>query len=254
MSMLSKSFFERDALVLAPALLGCELVHQTSEGVTSGIIVETECYSQDDAASHSYRGQTERTKVMFGPGGYAYIYFTYGMHYCFNVVSGPAGHGQGILIRALEPKSGVKIMQKRRGFLKTQNSGIGSRGSHLSAMGNFSSRNGQSRTGSTAEGVQKKKIVHSTKKQAESRAQLESRLADVNLTNGPAKLVQALGITKQDYGRPLFEENLYIKERLSEPEILAGPRIGIKQAIDKPWRFWIPGSSYVSKTPPPQKT
>src|SRR6476619_7511848 len=100
--MLPKEFFEQDVEIVGQALLGCELVHVTPEGITSGIIVETECYSQDDAASHSYRGQTERTKVMFGRGGYAYVYFTYGMHYCFNVVTGPEGHGQAVLIRALE--------------------------------------------------------------------------------------------------------------------------------------------------------
>lgn len=186
--MLSQTFFLRDAIVLAPALLGCELVHKTDEGKTSGIIVETECYSEDDAASHSYRGETERTKAMFGAGGHAYIYFTYGMHYCFNVVSGPKGSGQGVLVRALEPKTGIELMQKRR----------------------------------NKEGLQ-------------------------NLTNGPAKLVQAMGITKADYGKPLYKGNLYINERTHENiQIMSGPRIGIKQAINKPWRFWIEDNPFVS--------
>ena len=113
--MLKQSFFESKTVEeLANALLGCELVHKTSEGVTAGIIVETESYHETDEASHSYNGQTKRTAVMFGPPGHAYIYFTYGMHYCFNVVAEKEGVGAGVLIRALEPTQGIELMKKRR--------------------------------------------------------------------------------------------------------------------------------------------
>jgi DNA-3-methyladenine glycosylase len=105
------------AEVVAPRLLGCQLVRQLGDQTLVGRIVETEAYSQDDVASHSYRGETPRTKVMFGPPGYLYVYFTYGMHYCCNIVTGPAGHGSAVLIRALEPIEGQEIMsQNRRGL------------------------------------------------------------------------------------------------------------------------------------------
>ena len=80
-----------------------------------GRIVETEAYDQKDAASHSCKGETPRNSVMFGPAGRAYIYFTYGMHYCFNIVTGAAGYGSGVLIRAVEPLEGLDIMQRNRG-------------------------------------------------------------------------------------------------------------------------------------------
>lgn len=186
--MLQRSFFEQPAPELASQLLGMHLIHQAPDGLTSGIIVETEAYSQEDAASHSFKGETPRTKAMFGPGGHAYIYFTYGMHYCFNVVSGRAGEGQGVLIRALEPVEGIDIMRRRR---KTE--------------------------------------------------QLQL------LTNGPAKLVQAMGITKSDYGTSLLQGNLRIEDTGATPEIMSGPRIGITKAVDVPWRFWIVDNKFVSR-------
>ena len=95
-----------DAVNGAQALLGWKLVHETTDGVTSGIIVETEAYSAEDAASHTFKGPTKRNAVMFGPAGHLYVYLTYGMHYCVNVVTGQKDHGQGVLIRALEPVDG----------------------------------------------------------------------------------------------------------------------------------------------------
>lgn len=174
----------------APRLLGCRLERQIDGQLVSGRIVETEAYSQDDVASHSYRGETPRTKVMFGPAGYLYVYFTYGMHYCCNIVTGPAGHGSAVLIRALEPLSGQTLMSRNR-------------------------------RGLTGEA----------------------------LTNGPAKLCQALDIAKSFNGHDLHHEplKLLLAPPLGQDQIIQTTRIGISRAQDVPWRFYIRGNQYVSK-------
>jgi DNA-3-methyladenine glycosylase len=108
-------FFNADTVSIARSLLGQLLIHQSADGLAAGRIVETEAYlSVSDLASHSASGQTKRNAVMFGPPGHAYIYFTYGMHWLLNVVTGPVGAGEAVLIRALEPLSGVGLMQQRR--------------------------------------------------------------------------------------------------------------------------------------------
>lgn len=174
----------------APRLLGCHLVRQIDGQLVSGRIVETEAYSQDDVASHSYRGQTPRTKVMFGPAGYLYVYFTYGMHYCCNIVTGSAGHGSAVLIRALEPLNGQALMSRNR------------RG-----------------------------------------------LSGETLTNGPAKLCQALAIEKSFNGHDLHKQplKLLLEPPIAQADIVQTTRIGISRAQDAPWRFYIRGNSYVSK-------
>lgn len=102
------AFLEDVPEAVAPQLLGSVLVRTLPNGHRiAGRIVETEAYHQSDAASHSYKGSTPRTEVMFGPAGFCYVYFTYGMHYCMNVVTGPVGEGSAVLIRALEPMEGV---------------------------------------------------------------------------------------------------------------------------------------------------
>lgn len=102
----------------ARMLLGWQIVRHINGQELVGTIVETEAYHQADAASHSYNGKTARTAAMFGQAGHAYIYFTYGMHYCFNVVTGPRGVGSGVLIRAVEPVAGQSLMAQFRGQSK----------------------------------------------------------------------------------------------------------------------------------------
>jgi DNA-3-methyladenine glycosylase len=184
------SFLNQPAPEVAPRLLGCQLVREIDGQKLVGIITETEAYDQTDAASHSYKGQTPRTKVMFGPAGHLYVYFTYGMHYCMNIVTGPVGHGSAVLIRALEPLDGLETMRR-----------------------------------------------------------LRDGKPDYELTNGPAKLCQALGIDKTWNGHDLHEAPLclIVQPALSEHQIMQTTRVGISQAKDVPWRFYIRDNSFVSK-------
>ncbi len=170
---------------VAPRLLGCLLVREFKGHRLVGRIVETEAYDQSDAASHSYRGRTPRTDVMFGPAGHLYVYFTYGMHYCMNVVCGPEGQGAAVLIRAVEPMEGLEYMVANRG----------------------------GKTG-------------------------------VQLTNGPAKVCQALGIDRRWNGHNLLEPpfQLVLQPPLPLSQITQTTRIGITKATDVPWRFYVKAS------------
>lgn len=183
-------YLSMDAVSAAPRLLGSLLMLEHDGARLVGRIVETEAYDQSDAASHSYRGRTPRTDVMFGPAGHLYVYFTYGMHYCCNVVTGPEGHGSAVLIRALEPLEGLDIMEQNR--------------------------HGH---GSTA------------------------------LTNGPAKLCEAYGINRTWNGHDLSQKplTLQLQEPLPQDRIIQTTRIGITQAKDMPWRFYVRDNPYVSK-------
>ncbi len=184
MSILPREFYLKNTVTVAKNLLGKRIVRKIGRHEISGIIIETEAYRhKDDPASHAFRKITDRNKAMFGDVGIAYVYFTYGMHYCFNVVAKNSKIKAGaVLIRAIEPEKGIKIMQENR------------------------------------------KIIN-----------LKS------LTNGPAKLTQALEITKEHYGTDLTKHSkLFITEGIKKPEkISASPRIGIKEATDRLWNFKI---------------
>ncbi|MGA2270076.1 MAG: DNA-3-methyladenine glycosylase [Bryobacteraceae bacterium] len=109
--ILKRGFYERPTIQVARGLLGKVLVH----GRAAGVIVETEAYlGGNDLASHSARGLTDRTRVIFGPPGHAYVYFIYGMYECLNIVAEPAGKPGCVLVRALEPLAGIEIMRQRR--------------------------------------------------------------------------------------------------------------------------------------------
>lgn len=113
---LRRNFFERYTPTVAKELLGCRLVRVTGGMRVAGVIVETEAYrGSGDPASHAFRGRTKRNEVMFGPAGYAYVYFTMGAHYCLNVTTERRGTPAAVLIRAIEPVEGLDEMRKNRG-------------------------------------------------------------------------------------------------------------------------------------------
>jgi DNA-3-methyladenine glycosylase len=118
-----REFYQRNAIDVARDLLGLILVHETTEGITKGKIVEVEAYmGTQDQAAHSYKNiKSPRTLIQYGEGGFAYIYLIYGMHYCMNIVCNTVNHPEVVLIRALEPIDGIDIMKLRRNTDKVTN-------------------------------------------------------------------------------------------------------------------------------------
>ncbi len=114
---LLQEFFEKDTIKIAKNLIGKVLTYETKKGAISGIINETEAYTEEDEASHTYGGKnTPRTKTMFEKGGHLYVYFTYGMHYCCNVVTEKKDRGCAVLIRSVIPINGIEIMKEARNY------------------------------------------------------------------------------------------------------------------------------------------
>jgi DNA-3-methyladenine glycosylase len=168
-----RSIFSLTSLEAAPLLLGCYLIRETPQGRIKIKIVETEAYHQEDPASHSYKGLTQRTATMFEAGGRIYVYFTYGMHYCLNIVVGKKGVGEAVLIRAAEPVEGIEIMQANRGITDIR-----------------------------------------------------------NLSSGPGKLAQALGIKDNSLSGKILNKSSILLEapklQVDPKNIVVAPRVGIK--------------------------
>lgn len=139
---LKKEFYEATTLQIAKKLLGTYLIHESPEGKTIGRIVETEAYLTDDAACHASRGMTKRNEMMFGEPGHAYIYFIYGMYHCFNVVTAKKGIGEAVLIRALEPVTGIDLMRERRPTVKKEKDLCNGPAKLVLAMGMHKNLNG----------------------------------------------------------------------------------------------------------------
>jgi len=187
---LPASFYDRPTEQVARDLLGAVLEHRTGDGVASGRIVETEAYiGEHDLACHAAAGLTERTAPLYGPPGIAYVYFIYGMHWCFNAVTRAKGEPSAVLVRAIEPVSGIDLMRQRRDVRR-----------------------------------------------------------DVDLTNGPAKLCDALGIDGSFNRAVLQRGALTIREGspVSDSEVAITPRIGITRCVDWPLRWIVRDSEYVS--------
>ena len=190
---LPRAFYARGPRALARALLGRVLVHDDpAAGRLAGRIVETEAYGgADDPASHAHRGETTRNRVMFGPPGHAYVYFTYGMHHCFNVVCAARGRAAAVLVRALVPLEGLEAMADRRG-------------------------------------------VHDP----------------ARLARGPGSLARAMGLDRRHDGADLTRGPVWVADLPAERggrSISTGPRVGIRLAADRPWRYWLAGEPGVSR-------
>ena len=117
MTILPREFYSKDTVTVAKNLLGKKIIRKIGHSEMSGIITETEAYGHsDDLASHACRKITDRNKIMFGDVGFAYVYFTYGMHFCFNVVAkSPKIAAGAVLVRAIQPEKGITVMQENRG-------------------------------------------------------------------------------------------------------------------------------------------
>ncbi len=181
---MKRDFFARSVHEVAPELVGAELY---VDGV-GGIIVEVEAYDHEDPAAHGYRGRTERNRSMFGAPGHAYVYRSYGIHWCLNFVCEGEGVASAVLLRALEPTKGMEAMAARR------------------------------------------------------------RLAEPRLlASGPGRLCEALGVTREHDGLPLDRPPFELRERAAEPELVTGPRVGITRAADRPWRYGLARSPFLSR-------
>jgi DNA-3-methyladenine glycosylase len=181
---LKRAFFDRSVHDVAPELIGAELY----VGGVGGRIVEVEAYDHEDPASHGYRGRTDRNASMFGPPGCAYVYRSYGVHWCLNFVCEEEGVANAVLIRALEPLAGLDLMQRRRG-------------------------------------VENPRL----------------------LCAGPGRLCQALGVTREHDGLPLDAPPFELRPRRGEAELVTGPRIGISKAAERPWRYGLARTPFLSR-------
>ena len=185
--IVSRAFYARPAPQVAADLIG-KILTRPGDGVAARI-VEAEAYREDDPASHAHRGQTKRNAPMFGEPGHAYIYFSYGAHWCMNVVTGDEGFGEGVLLRAAEPLTGLAVMRARRG----------------------------------------------------------EHIRDRDLLRGPGRLGQAFGLDGTLSGSDVCGTGpLCLHDDGVRPQVDAGPRVGISLAADMPWRFFVPGSPWVS--------
>jgi len=143
--ILPASFYERDTEIVSRELLGAVLECKTDDGITSGIIVETEAYlGEHDLACHAAAGRTRRTEHLYGPAGIAYVYFIYGMYWCFNAVTRAEGSPSAVLVRALEPLDGISLMHRRRPRIQNDADLTNGPGKLCTALGITGSHTGKS--------------------------------------------------------------------------------------------------------------
>jgi DNA-3-methyladenine glycosylase len=230
LTVLPRAFFDRPASEVAPGLLGCVLVHDSPAGPVAVTLVETEAYAgRADPASHAFRGKTARTAVMFGPAGHAYVYFTYGMHFCVNLVCLGEGEASAVLLRAGRVIQGAALARGRRAGRPAVAAGPGAR---AAATGRDPARGA---AGPGSRGVR----------------------ADCELARGPARLCRALAITRPTNGADACDPGSPLRicagpAAVPASSISQGPRVGVSRAADVAWRFWISGEPCVSPYRPYQ--
>ena len=213
--LIPRNFFARPSVEVAPDLLGCVLEHETADGPVAVELTEVEAYAgRSDPASHAYRGKTARNAVMFGPPGHAYVYFTYGMHFCVNVVClGEEGSASAVLLRAGRVIAGEELARARRtrGTTAIAPRDLARGPARLcQALGIDRSQNG----------------------------------ADMVSAGSPLRMLSAAGNPARSAVLALGDETLI--HPATPRRIVTGPRVGVSSAAEIPWRFWYDGDPTVS--------
>ena len=210
--LIPRDFFARPSVEVAPDLLGCVLEHETADGLVAAELTEVEAYAgRSDPASHAYRGKTARNAVMFGPPGRAYVYFTYGMHFCVNVVClGEEGSASAVLLRAGRVVAGEELARVRR-----------TRGTTAIAPRDLA--RGPARL-CQALGIDR----------SQNGADMVSAGSPLRMLSGAGNPARSAVLTPGD-GLPA-----------TPSRIVTGPRVGVSSAAEIPWRFWYDGDPTVS--------
>ena len=218
--LLPRETFVRGAVEVAPALLGCVLEHETPEGLVAVALTEVEAYhGRADPASHAYRGQTQRNAVMFGPPGHAYVYFTYGMHFCVNLVCLPEGTASAVLLRAGRVVEGVDLATARRSAPGPQGRDLARGPARLcQALGIAREQNGAD--------------------VCDQGSPLRVRWPDPAEAGLPGAQASGACVSGGAVTAGPVE--------LASAAISSGPRVGVSAAGERPWRFWITGDPTVS--------
>jgi DNA-3-methyladenine glycosylase len=220
--LLPRDTFAGSAVEVAPALLGCVIEHETAEGLVAVALTEVEAYhGQADPASHAYRGRTQRNAVMFGPPGHAYVYFTYGMHFCVNLVCLPEGTASAVLLRAGRVTEGEALARARRTAPGPDGRDLARGPARLcQALGIAREQNGAD--------------------VCDPASPLRVRWPGPAGSSAPAARCGGAGAEDgaAHAGRG--------PAALAGAAISAGPRVGVSAAGDRPWRFWVTGDPTVS--------
>jgi len=247
--LLPRAFFARPALEVAPALLGCVIEHETPDGLVAVVLTEVEAYEGSaDPASHAYRGRSARNAVMFGPPGHAYVYFTYGMHFCVNLVCLAEGTASAVLLRAGRVVEGVPLASRRRAAAAPRLAGPSPRRQQERDLARGPARLcqalgiGRSLDGADVCGPGSPLRVRPAP--ASRRDGLPSSGRE-----GPASSGRGGAPAPSITNRPHIDNDPHRGTDPpigSNPHISAGPRVGVSAAAQRPWRFWLTGDPSVS--------